>query len=206
MNKLPLTILPRSFAGEETLLAIRPHWLEFIPTLLLIILGTLSAEGIIIMLVLPHFPFIYLSLLAIVCTLIVGVLGAVFTIAHWFFHGYVLTESRIMEFYSLPLLMHMTNGILLNQVRCTEIDFAKNGLLHHLFNIGDITITFDRPTRQEEFVLRHISMPEEVSLSLSTILDTRPTSKDLHPLWKKASSRAPQVLFVNDLFPQAATT
>lgn len=88
----------------------------------------------------------------------------------WYFHIYVVTTHKLVEISYSPFFMHKTNTILLDQVRCTEIDEGQQGILEELCNFGDITLTFDRPTHSEEFTLHHISNPIQVATELRNVL------------------------------------
>lgn len=44
----------------------------------------------------------------------------------------------------------------MDKVNCTEIDLSSKGFFHELIDMGDLTITFDRPTHEEEFTLRDV--------------------------------------------------
>jgi hypothetical protein len=77
-------------------------------------------------------------------------------IVDWYFHVYILTSRRILELRYSPLTSSVINDVLLDKVSCTEIDIRTNGFLNELIDMGDVIITFDRPTHQEEFTLRDV--------------------------------------------------
>lgn len=79
-----------------------------------------------------------------------------YAIVNWYFHIYILTNRKILEVWYTPLSNHVVNDVFLDRVNCTEIDLSSKGFFHELIDMGDLTITFDRPTHQEEFVLRDL--------------------------------------------------
>ncbi len=93
------------------------------------------------------------------------------TILDWYFHFYVITNRKILEIACSPLFSHTVNEILLDQVRCTEIDIKRDGILNHILDKGDVIITFDRPTHQEEFSFTDISDPHKIGTYLADIFD-----------------------------------
>lgn len=69
------------------------------------------------------------------------------------------------------------NDILLDKVNCTEIDLRRTGFVNELIDMGDVAITFDRPTRQEEFVLKDIESSYRLGIFLTKqLLDHKGTS------------------------------
>ncbi len=105
-------------------------------------------------------------------------------IIHWHLHIYLITNKKISELRFTPLFSEISNYILLDQLRCTEIDTKRQGLVPELLNMGDVSITFDRPTHQEEFVLKNIRSPRRTAHTLSAKLQKTPSlaSKEL---WMK---------------------
>ena len=109
-------------------------------------------------------------------------------IIDWYFHIYILTNRKILEFRYTPLTSYIVNDIMLDRVYCTEVDFQTNGLLHDLIDMGDIMITFDRPTHQEEFVLRDIHACQEVGVFLTQQLMDGNQNQPIHPIWFRGHS------------------
>lgn len=93
------------------------------------------------------------------------------TILDWYFHFYVITNRKILEIACSPLFSHTVNEILLDQVRCTEIDIKRDGILNHILDKGHVIVTFDRPTHQEEFLFTDISDPHTIGTYLADIFD-----------------------------------
>lgn len=89
------------------------------------------------------------------------------TIVDWYFHMYILTNRKILELCYTPLTSYIVNDVMLDRVNCTEVDLQSNGIFNELIDMGDICITFDRPTRREEFVLKDIQGSHELSTYLT---------------------------------------
>ena len=110
---------------------------------------------------------------------------------HWSFHLYIATTKQIIEVHYSPLLSEAVNSILLDQIRCTEIDVEMYGIIPELIGIGNVEITFDRPTHKEEFVIRGIRSPRAVANLLSAQIHRGMPSAGLSrgqttsPLWVK---------------------
>jgi hypothetical protein len=104
-------------------------------------------------------------------------------IVDWYYHIYILTNRKILEFHYTPLTSYLVNDIMLDRVFCTEVDYQTNGILHDLLDLGDIIITFDRPTHQEEFILRDIQSCQTISNFLTQrLLDNLP-QEPFNPIW-----------------------
>ena len=84
------------------------------------------------------------------------------SIIDWYFHVYILTTRKLIERRYTPLISFIANDILLDRVNCTEIDLINNGFFNEIIDMGDILIAFDRPTRQEEFILKDIKGSHEL--------------------------------------------
>ncbi len=87
-------------------------------------------------------------------------------IIDWYGHLYVVTTHKILDIHCVPFFSHKVSEVLLNQVRCTEVDIRMKGMLNHLLDKGDIVITFDRPTHQDGFVIADIKSPMLVGTAL----------------------------------------
>jgi len=155
---------------EKLILVQRKHWSTFVfPIITGTILGLISFfVSIFIYSLLPQFLFLILAalflLVLITATLILR------TIIDWYFNIYIVTNRKITEISYKPLSSRQINEILLDQVRCTEIDSRVDGLLDELMDVGDVVITFDRPTHQEEFVFTRVKDPKRVETFLHKTL------------------------------------
>jgi membrane-associated HD superfamily phosphohydrolase len=99
------------------------------------------------------------------------------TIVNWYFHMYILTNRKILELRYTPLTSYVVNDVMLDRVSCTEVDLQSNGFFNEIIDMGDIVITFDRPTRREEFVLKDIQGSHDLATYLTQqLLDGAPHS------------------------------
>lgn len=96
---------------------------------------------------------------------------------------YILTTRKILEISYNPLSSRIVNDVLLDHVNCTEIDLKTNGFFNELIGMGDIVITFDRPTHQEEFVFRDIEECQDLGKYLTRKLMDRQMQSMIHPIW-----------------------
>lgn len=142
--------------GEEILFVKRRHpFIIILPLALTSLLGTVFVfiSYFIFTFILPTPPLFIATSLLIVS---IAMSLMIYFFVYWYFHIYVLTNRKILEVWYTPLFSHAVNDIFLDKVNCTEIDLSSKGFFHELIDMGDITITFDRPTYQEQFILRDI--------------------------------------------------
>ena len=156
--------------GEQLILAQRKHWYSFVfPILTLSFISIASISGLIILsFIFPSYIqllFSFALFIAIAATTFIGKF-----IVDWYFNFYIITSKKIIEVSYKPLTSRHTNEILLDQVKCTEIDTRVDGIIHELLDIGDVIITFDRPTHQEEFALADMSDPKRIESNLENAL------------------------------------
>lgn len=108
------------------------------------------------------------------------------TIIDWYFHMYILTNRKILELKYTPLTSYMFNDVMLDRVSCTEIDLQSNGFLNELIDMGNILITFDRPTHQEEFILRDVHGSHALATYLTQqLMDGKQQPNGMQPIWFK---------------------
>lgn len=173
---------------EKLLLVIRRHpFVVIMPVLFLIALSVffIFATYVIFQRFILSMPlFIVTSLLFISVTL--GITAKL--IIDWYFHIYILTTRKILEFRYTPLTSYLVNDIMLDRVFCTEVDYQTNGWMHDLLDMGDVIITFDRPTHQEEFVLRDIQSCSAVGNFLAQQLIDGNPRESIIPIWFQGHS------------------
>lgn len=126
------------------------------------------------------FPFFVTSSLIIITA---GLSLITRIIIDWYFHLYILTNRKILEVWYTPLASHKVNDVLLDKVNCTEIDLQVDGFVHELIEMGDVVITFDRPTHEEEFVLKDIHKPDRVEKFLTKTLMDHEAKDSISPIW-----------------------
>lgn len=148
--------------GEEILVAKRKHW----ETLIAPIFATVFLS--LIFLFSAFYVFVYtipaplLLLSSLVAIVLLDMTLITRYLVDWYFHMYVVTNRKILEICYTPMFSHNICDVLLDQVRCTEIDVRINGIVNEILNKGNIIVSFDRPTHQEEFIFTDIQDPREV--------------------------------------------
>jgi membrane-associated HD superfamily phosphohydrolase len=160
---------------EEILFTKRQHWFVLVPSLALLVFLSLFIISVTLGIfmyfsLIPTYPDVFFSILAL--TLLFTSTLVVKTIMEWYFHVYTLTSHRIMEVCYSPLFSHWVNDVLLDEVRCTEIDITTHGFINQLFNKGDVVITFDRPTHEEEFKLSNVKDPQAIGQLIEQVFQS----------------------------------
>lgn len=182
--------------GEELILAKREHWfILVVPLILTVFLGVLFILLTIIGLLayFPSFPLIVSSCLLIV----LGVSSLVVKqFADWHYHMYIITTRKLLEVSCAPLFSHSVNDVLIEQVIISEVDTNIKSFIHELFDMGDIIIVFDGPSRQGRFVISHIQEPNEVGGVLSNAFELMPRNA---PTWSQQDRRIDNYKFTGDI-------
>lgn len=176
---------------EKLLIVERKHWIVLtIPILTL--LGLTIPFYVSLYIIFEyffHYPAIFISgILAILCLTISLIVKI---IIDWHFHLFIVSNKKILELSYSPLFSYNATVVLLDQVRATEIDEKKRGILHELIDVGDITITFDRPTHQEEFVFTDIQHPRTFAAQLSNTFSSLSATNEMSsnfPVWFRSRS------------------
>lgn len=153
--------------GEELYLVKRQHVLVLLsPLFIILFLASIFifSSYILFSNFILSFPLFLATLFLI---LSISMSSTAYSIIYWYFHIYVLTNRKILEVWYTPLSNHVMNDVFLDKVNCTEIDLSSKGFFHELIDLGDLTITFDRPTHQEEFVLHDIKNCDEIDRLLT---------------------------------------
>lgn len=179
--------------GEKLLLVRRRHpFVIFFPIMLIsFIIGTLILfSGILFLNFFPSIPLFITTVLLLVSVLLTFITKS---IMDWYFHLYILTTRKILEVWYAPLYAHVMNDVLLDQVNCTQIDFRRNGFMNEMLDMGDIVLTFDRPTHQEEFVFKDINKCYKLGVFLTRkLLDRNPDNPNnaISPIWFKSTGNS----------------
>jgi len=195
-------ILSYLSTSEEQLLYVgKPSAITMIPRFLVLLFGSIIFYTILHMVTLVYLGNPLFYILGIVAFIILVALSVVLLILQWLFNFYIVTNKKIIDLQYAPPLSHNLSTILLDQVRCTEIDMQKNGLLRELLDIGDVTITFDRPTHQESFVLKGIRHPEQVDLYLGDALTSLRSDTPIQPFWFRPNQSVQKLQMGEDIYP-----
>lgn len=159
-----------TLGDEEVIIALREH---SIPLLFkLSQLGTIAAIITIGGAIATYF-LSYDLIFSIAVFLTLGLMSTgliIRELIHWYFHLYLITTKKIIEVRYNPLFSEISNSVLLEQLRCTEIDAEMHGFISEILDLGNVAITFDRPTHQEQFILKNVRSPRKVANHLSAYL------------------------------------
>ncbi len=173
--------------NEQIIFSTRQHWLALIPSFILnvvvglfvIVFFSLSS----ILAPLYFFTFLLISLVFLTLVLEIFIKQTV----EWFFHFYIVTNRKIVEVSYKPLLSRSINEVLLDQVRCTEIDVETKGFINELLNIGTIILTFDRPTHRESFTIEKIKHPRRIAMHIGDSFELKDMPES-ERIWYKSNS------------------
>lgn len=189
-----------SLPNEEILVATRKHWLTLVAPIFLLIVIALFFMGtaFVTFIGFSSYPLLFIAITFLIIA--AGINLLVKTLTDWYFHLYIVTTRKILEMSYTPLFSYLNNHVLLDQVRCTEIDVRMGGLLNELMDMGSIAITFDRPTHQEEFLIENVRDPKSIGRLLGDIL-VSPYRRSEQTVWFKQKEKPHWRNFTDDIFP-----
>jgi hypothetical protein len=152
--------------GEQLIYSTRQHWFTLLPSFALNVLFVIFVFLIVISLytLAPDYFLSSLLLALILLTIIAEIF--IKELVEWYFHFYIITNRKIVEVTYKPLNSRAINEVLLDQVRCTEVDVEMRGMLSEVLNIGSVILTFDRPTHEETFTIKKIKGPRRIAMHL----------------------------------------
>jgi hypothetical protein len=173
---------------EKLLLVKRRH--PFVVILPILFIACLTLFFIISAYVIFQNYFVSSSLFFVTTFLLISIAISLSTktIVDWYFHMYILTNRKILELQYTPLTSYVVNDVMLDRVSCTEIDLHTHGLLNELIDMGDISLTFDRPTHEEEFTLRDVQNSHQLANYLTQHLiddNNQHNFPTYQPIWFK---------------------
>ena len=191
-----------SVVGEKLVIATRRHWFVLATPIVAILAGsaTLVLISLSLSLLIPLFAktTFFISSLLLITSITLSFITK--TVVDWYCHLYIVTTRKILEVCHAPLTSSKINEVLLDKVRCTEVDIKVNGPVEEFIDIGDVIVTFDRPTHQEEFTFEGIKDPKTVGLFLSDILDGPQESSSGR--WYRQRGKPRHFQFMEELFPK----
>jgi hypothetical protein len=177
--------------GEELLIVTRKHPFTIILPIFFItfVMCLMILSAAILFTTLFPSPSLFITTVLLFISILLTFITK--SIMDWHFHLYVLTNRKILEVWYAPLYAHVMNDILLDQVNCTQIDSRRNGFLNELIDMGDVVLTFDRPTHQEEFIFKDISKSYKSGVFLTRKLLDRSLHRPaaVQPIWFKSYSK-----------------
>ncbi len=191
--------------NEELLLVTRKHWFILAQNLIILLLISvlLLSVGVYLSLFLLSSPQLFIA--SVLFAVLFFLIFSAKTFGSWFFHLYVVTDKKLIETHFDPLTCADVNDVLLTQVKCTEIDVTMHGFLEEMINMGNVTVTFDRPTHQEEFLLSHVKNPKYIESVLSKRLIRTRTIEDDSTIWYRRRDKNKSFRFTEELFPEVTT-
>ncbi len=186
--------------GERILVLVKQHWfrLAFPLFFTIALAGIAIFTYFIIFLYYFSIPKLFVTTLFLTFLFTSNVITKI--IIDWFFHVYVLTNRKVLEVQYSPLFSHKTNEILLDQVRCTEIDIEMEGMVNEIVNQGSVVLTFDRPTHKEACIFENIQNPKAVGLQITNALEFMQRF-DSSKAWYKDKPESPNYRFTDLLIP-----
>lgn len=191
-----------TFPDEEILIAKRQHWLVLFSSVV-----TSSIVGTIFLLLAYLFSWIVLKdglliFLSITTVLLLSASIIIKNIINWYYHVYIITNHKIIEYDCKPFFSEGVSDILLDLVRCTEIDIHTKGVINQIFDKGDIYITFDRPTHEEGFVIKDIDSPKLTGELLNQVFIADLSNNNSNATWVKNKNGKGKYRYIEEILPQ----
>ncbi len=178
-----------TFPDEILILACREHFMPLVLRLLEEASFVILAGFVLSTISYLIFHYVLFSFAILVSTLTMGSGVMIRELVHWYLHLYVITNKKLIEVRYNPLLSELSSSVLLDQIRCTEIDAELHGFISEILDLGNVSITFDRPTNQKEFILRSIRSPRKIANYLSCNLHADQSNESGRVWYKEPLSR-----------------
>lgn len=187
------------YPDEKVIVVVRKHIITTFTTLLLIFLVTIFfLIGSTIIYYFLGSVLLYAT--SIMLSINIGIILLTRTLTDWYFHSYIITNKKILEIAFSPFTSCIMNEVLLHQVRVTEVDMETNGMLYDLLGIGNILITFDRPTHSQEFELNNIKNYRKIGhLLCHALTGTSPQSVHIKESWFRDRLTPTNLLYREEL-------
>ncbi len=184
---------------EKLLLMTRKHWFVIFPSVwVAIILISFLTFGSFYFFT-RFFSSLYLGLASIVFFISLLIFSLTKIVTDWYYHLYIVTSRKVLEVWYVPLFSHNVNDVLLDQVKCTEIDINMHGIINGLMDMGDVVITFDRPTHSDAFVFNNVPNARKIGAFLSRELIPL-EQQESSARWFRSRNDARQLLYTEDIF------
>lgn len=188
--------------GERLITAKRPHWIVLLePFFLIIFLALLFNLGALLVFAFFYHSIILFTLITLVITTIASSLLAKLWVDNYF-HIYIVTTRKILKIRSRPMFTDTVDDVFLDQVRTTEIDIKTDNFIKKILNIGDVVIAFDRPSHDEEFILKDIKDPKKTGDLLCRELENMMYES---PIWFEPRKKDHPFKVHDDIYPPQTT-
>lgn len=186
--------------GEKLLFVKRRHWFVIVPPVILVIAFSFVSLLLAIFVFLMFFPSMVLFVISMLFIISFTLCFIAKVFIDWFFRVYIITTRKLLEIYCIPLAQRQINDVLLDQVRCTEIDVHMDGIINELIDRGDVIVTFDRPTHEEEFVFADIQHSRKIATFLSNyMLQDHTGQRKTTPIWYRDRNDPRKARFSEEL-------
>ncbi|MEK7502120.1 MAG: hypothetical protein AAB609_01180 [Patescibacteria group bacterium] len=192
---------PALHKEEKILLRKRQHWFIIVMPVFFSIIIAIAVSSFLYYLFILKISQIGLFISSVLVVILIALSAIAKIVVDWHCHFYILTTNRILEVCYKPLFSNYINNVILNQVKSTEIDIEKTGIINQLLDIGNVIITFDRPTHQEEFRLINIEDPRETGFLMSDALDIEKPDMMDTPIWYKSKNENHRFRITEEIFP-----
>lgn len=172
---------------EKVLVTKREHWSTLIaPVVLSLVLTIIFVGGAGALFLLYSSPIFFI--IAVLTVLLFSFHILAKTLVEWAFHMYIVTNRKLLELRHSPIASSSVDDVMLDQVRCTQVDTHTDGVLEQFLDVGDIDLTFDRPTHQQEFVIRNVEHYQVIGALLRDALIAPKGTSD-NNIWYSSVSR-----------------
>lgn len=186
--------------GERLLIAKRQHWfvlvgpvfLTFFSAVIVIIFSFVVSSFLSFQMLTVVFGLSLVTIL-VTCSLLTKI------VVDWYYHLYIVTTRKILDVWSAPLFSDNVNDVFLDQVRTTEVDTKVDNVVNQFFDVGDVIIAFDRPSKEKVFVLSSIRNPRQTGMYLGDTLESIMQSS---PVWFVKGDESNHAKFHEDVFPE----
>lgn len=194
---------------EKIFLRKRKHWIVLVAPVFSLLIGYIFILAISLGASLMYYQLRILALPFVILLTILIINIVVKLVMDWLFHFYVLTNKRILDIQYSPLFKDIINNVILSQVKTTEVSFESKGFVNRLFNLGNVIVTFDRPTHADEFLLDDIADPKDVCFLMARVLDITgqnnlAANQDLmaRPVWTRTNDTAHPYHITDEIVPK----
>lgn len=156
-----------TFPDEKLILAARQHKFLLVLPIVLVSMFSILSFAVLIAFFSGRYYSIQFFISLFFLVVILANAAIIKLLSDWYYHFYVVTSRKIVEVSCNPLFSRVISGLLLEQVRITEVDVQVDGMINDLFNMGHVIIDFDRMAHNEQFTLYNIENPHETSRLLA---------------------------------------
>ncbi len=152
---------------EHLIFSTRQHWSVLFPAITLNVFLVVGVSVFVSLssMIAPIYFFSFMLIALIVLSISLEIF--IKNLAEWFFHFYIVTNRKIVEVAYRPMYSKVIYEVLLDQVRCTEVDVKASGLSNEIMNVGTVLMTFDRPTNEKIFTIENIKDPRRAAMHLA---------------------------------------